>query len=88
MTNVIKTLAQLASDACLQSPQATEQLLINNNIEEAIAKAIISKDVVSLERQLDVCPDIVCLVAPAEDEEENEQEDKDSTEEANNVVGF
>ena len=71
MTTVIETLVQLASDASLQNPQATEQLLINNNVEENIAESIINKDVVSLERQLDVRPDIVCAVHPAEDDDVN-----------------
>lgn len=93
MTAVIETLVQIASDASLQSPQATEQLLINNNVEESIAQAIINKDVISLERQLDVCPDIVCLVVPAKDDDDEEQDDdkgdSDSTEETNNnVIGF
>lgn len=89
MTTIIQTLALLASDASLQTPQAIEQLLADNNTEESIATAIINKDIVSLERQLDVCPDIVCLVVPAEDDEDGEKKDKDSAEETNNIaIGF
>ena len=80
MTTVIDTLTQLASNASLQTPAATEQLLSANNIEEAVADAILAKDVVSLERQLDVCPDIACLLVPAEDDEEEKQDDKDTSE--------
>jgi len=89
MTTVIETLAQLASDASLQTPQAIEQCLIDNGIDEAISNTIINKDVISLERQLDVCPDIVCTVFPAEDEEKEEKDDDDSTEETSNrVIGL
>ena len=92
MTAVIETLVQMASDASLQSPQATEQLLINNNIEESIAEAIINKDGISLERQLDVRPDIVCFILPADDESEEKDDgkgDTDSSEETSNrVIGF
>jgi len=86
MTTVIETLAQLASDASLQNSQATEQLLIDNNVEETIATAIINKDVTSLERQLDVCPDIFCVLLPAEDEEsESDGSTEDNESEENNT---
>ena len=92
MTKAIQVLEQMANDASLQNPQATEQLLIDNNIEESIAAAIINKDVISLERQLDVRPDIVCFVAPAEDDDEEKDDDNgdtDSSEEtSNHVIGF
>ncbi len=72
MSTVIDTLAQIASDASLQTPAATEQLLTEHNIDAAMSAAIIAKDVTSLERQLDVRPDIVCLiVAPSDDDDVN-----------------
>ncbi|MCW8832878.1 MAG: hypothetical protein OQK09_11605 [Colwellia sp.] len=80
MTKVIETLAQLASDASLQSAQAMEKLLIDNNIEDTIATAVINKDVVSLERQLDVCPDVVCFLVPAEDDEQSEDNGSEESE--------
>ncbi len=90
MSTVIDTLAQIASDASLQTPAATEQLLTEHNIDAAISAAIIAKDVTSLERQLDVCPDIVCFVAPAEDDEsESESESDDSSEASGQLaIGF
>jgi hypothetical protein len=82
MTTVIETLSQMASDASIQNSQDIEQLLSDNKIDEDIIQSILAKDVTSLERQLDVCPDIVCILAPAEDdepEEESEQEEESNS---------
>ena len=92
MTKVIQVLEQMANDASLQTEQAIEQLLTTTEVDAEQAEAIISKDVTSLERQLDVCPDIVCLILPAEDDDEEKDDDKDdddSAEETSNIViGF
>ncbi len=90
MSNVMHVLEQIGSDATLQSEQAIEELLTTTEVNAEQAEAIINKDVTSLERQLDVCPDIVCVVAPAEDDDkEKDDEDDDSTEETSNrVMGF
>tara|TARA_B110001454_G_C12507662_1_gene345411 strand:+ start:161 stop:436 length:276 start_codon:yes stop_codon:yes gene_type:complete len=91
MSNVIQVLEQMGSDANIQSEDAIETLLVSAELETEITEAIINKDVISLERQLDVCPDIVCLVLPAEDDDEkdDDNDDQDSTEEtSNSVIGF
>ena len=86
MYTVIETLAKIASDASIQESKETEQLLINNNIDEAIATAILNKDVTSLERQLDVSTDIVCFqVVPGEEDEPAEQEDDEDNK---SVINF
>jgi len=88
MTKTVQVLAQMASNASIQNPQTIEQLLIDNNIETAISEAIINKDVTSLERQLDVCPDIVCIIHTP-DEDDDKKDDDDSTEEPEQaVIGF
>jgi hypothetical protein len=88
MPTVIQTLAKIASDVNLQEPKEIEQLLISNNIDEAIATAIMAKDIISLERQLDVSTDIVCFVVQPDDEpEENESEDE-NTENAKSVINL
>jgi len=91
MSKVIQVLAQMGSDVSCQSEDATNSLLVTIELESEIAEFIINKDVTSLERQLDVCPDIVCAVFPAEDDEEekDDEKDDDSTEETSNcVIGF
>lgn len=87
MSNVIQVLAQMGSDADLQSEQAIAQLLTTAEVNIDQAEAIINKDAITLECQLDVRPDIVCYIAPPEDDEEEEDEDS-SEEKSINVIGF
>ena len=87
MSKVIQVLEQMGSDGNCQSEQAIDQLLATTEVNAEQAEAIINKDVTSLERQLDVCPDIVCIILPADDEE-GEGEDDSTEETSNNVIGF
>lgn len=88
MSKVMQVLEQMGSDAHCQSDDAIKGLLAAAELATDMTTAIISKDVISLERQLDIRPDIVCLVLPAEDDED-EDDDKDTTEETSNrVIGF
>jgi len=94
MSKVIQVLAQMGSDAIFQSEQSEEaitSLLAATELDTEITEAITTKDIISLERQLDVCPDVVCFILPAEDDEEEKDDDKDedSTEETSHrVIGF
>ncbi len=92
MSNVIQVLEKMGSDATLQNKDAIQTLLASTELETEMTQAIASEDVTSLAHQLDVCPDIVCIIhAPDDDDKEKEEEDddKDSTEESNQIViGF
>ena len=79
MSKVIQVLEQMGNDASLQSEQAIEQLLATAEVNAEQAQAIINKDTIMLERQLDVCPDIVCLLVPAEDDEKEEGDEKEES---------
>ena len=86
MNKVIEILESMGSNAELSSLEAVDTLLTKTEIHEEQSKAIITKDVTSLERQLDICPDIYCLLLPADDEEEKDSEtDQDNTE-TNSVI--
>ena len=86
MSKVMQVLEQMGSDANCQSEDAINNLLVAAELDPEITEAIVNKEVISLERQLDVCPDIVCVVLPAEEEDDD---DEDSTEEKiNSVIGF
>ena len=87
MPTVIETLAKIASDASIQESKEIEQLLISNNIDEAIATAILNKDLTSLERQLDVSTDIVCLIVQPDPNDEP-KEDEDENEDTQSVINF
>lgn len=89
MLNAIQVLATIGSDATLQSDDAIASLLIKSELDSATVEAIVNKDVISLERQLDICPDIVCIILPADDDEDEDEEKDDSTEETNKLaIGF
>ena len=87
MYTVIEALAKIASDASIQESKEIEQLLINNNVDEAIATAILNKDLTSLERQLDVSTDIVCLIVQPDPNDEP-KEDEDENEDTQSVINF
>lgn len=86
MSKIIQVLEQMANNANLQNEQAIEQLLTVTDVSAEQAEAIINKDVISLERQLDVCPDIYCLLFPAEDEEPAEDDSEESETEIQSIV--
>lgn len=89
MSKVIQVLAQMASDSSLQNESAVEALLTTKEINADQSEAIIAKDVITLERQLDICPDIVCIMFPAEDGEASEEsEEDDSKTEIKSVVNI
>lgn len=94
ISKVIQVLEQMGSDATFQnkqSEQAIERLLTATEVNAEQAEAIINKDIISLEHQLDVCPDIVCFVLPADDDEngdDKENEDDSTKETSNTVIGF
>lgn len=89
MSNVMQVLAKMGSDASCQNEAEVEDLLTRVELDGEIAEAIINKDIATLERQLDVRPDIVCMLVPAEDddeEKEDDNKDKDSSETENQRV--
>lgn len=91
MSKVIHVLEQMSRDATFQDEDAVNKLLIAAELDSEITKAIINKDVISLERQLDVRTDMMCGVFPAEEEDENEdkEDNKDSSGKiCNRVIGF
>jgi len=87
MSRIIQVLEEMASDSSLQNNEAIVALLTSTDINSDQSEAIIAKDVTSLGRQLDICPDIVCFVAPAEDDDSS-QEQESADEKTSIVVGF
>jgi hypothetical protein len=84
VSKVIQVLAKMASDSNFQNNEAIEALLASEEINAEQSKAIITKDLISLEKQLDICPDIVCIFIPAEDD--NSEETESESEEENNDI--
>jgi hypothetical protein len=83
MSKVIEFLARMGQEANTD----IESLLAQADMDVNQSKAIINKDVTSLERQLDICPDIKCFIIPAEDDEPvDDQESENET--TSNAIGF
>ncbi|RHW77869.1 hypothetical protein [Colwellia sp. RSH04] len=80
MNKVVEILTEMAQN----SSSDIEQLVTQVTSEQA--EAIIKKDITSLERQLDICPDIKCFIIPAEDDEPSEN-DKEETE-SKSLINF
>jgi hypothetical protein len=79
MNNVMQILAQMGSDASLQKEQAIEQLLTTVEVDAEQAQAIINKDITSLEHQLGVSSEIICAVAIADDEDDEQENTIENT---------
>lgn len=88
MSNLIQVLAKMASDSSLHNEAAIEALLASNDINTEQSEAIIAKDVTSLERQLDICPDIVCVLLPAEDDDVPTEDESENEEDKKSVMNF
>lgn len=94
MSKIIQALEQIGNDAKLQNEQAIEQWLVTTELEADQAETIINKDIISLERQLDVCPDVVCIILPAEDDDDDDKKGDDDDENepiektSYSVIGF
>ncbi|QSX40042.1 hypothetical protein [Shewanella cyperi] len=69
MNQAIQFLVKLGSDASLQSQEALAKLPVH------IVAMIEAKDIEALKAELDVVPDVVCVMVPAEDEDSDQDED-------------
>ncbi|MGL1958678.1 MAG: hypothetical protein OCD00_15330 [Colwellia sp.] len=72
---VIALLEKMAADASLQNDNAINILVEQSSLTDNSKKALLNSDIITLERNLDVCPDIVCLISSPEDDEPEQEED-------------
>ncbi|RTR29717.1 hypothetical protein [Shewanella atlantica] len=77
MSNVIELLERMGQDASLQTQQSFEKAILESELTSELKQSLINRDDISLKRELDVCPDVVCIFLPAEDEKPNEDSDED-----------
>lgn len=80
MTTITQVLEQMGQHANLQNNAEVEEFINQAELSIELKNALINKDTVSLERQMDVCPDIVCFLVPAEDDQPAEEDSKDNSE--------
>lgn len=83
MSNIIHLLERMGQDAQLQNQSQLEAEISQAQVSTSLKQALLSQDATALHNELDVCPDIVCLMVPAKDDkpkEEKESESKPDTE--------
>jgi hypothetical protein len=73
----------MGKDAKLQNADAINHLLNIAELDVDITNSITNKDTIALDRQLNVCPDIYCMLFPAIPEDPLEQDNKEESEEEN-----
>ncbi|MCL1041856.1 hypothetical protein L2712_09410 [Shewanella marisflavi] len=74
MPNIIQLLERMGQDATLQNEANFQQAITESTLSTTLKASLLNRDDISLKRELDVCPDIVCIMLPAEDEPEQEEE--------------
>ncbi|MCL1043766.1 hypothetical protein L2737_00235 [Shewanella electrodiphila] len=81
MSSIIKLLERMGQDSTLtDSKESSEKAINKADINNELKQALINKDVQAIVNQLDVCPDIYCLLFPADEEEAEEKPAEDKTE--------
>ncbi|MEZ9593048.1 hypothetical protein AB4298_00280 [Shewanella sp. 10N.261.52.F9] len=78
MSNIIQLLERMGQDASLQTETNFEQAIAESALTESLKQALINKDDISLKRELDVCPDVVCILL-AHEEDDDDDTDSEST---------
>ncbi|PMG76860.1 hypothetical protein BCU84_12480 [Shewanella sp. 10N.286.51.B7] len=74
MSSIIKLLERMGQESGLtESAIEFETAITESNLNEQLKQTMLNRDIVALEKALDICPDVVCILFPA-DEEEKEQE--------------
>ncbi|WP_299793399.1 hypothetical protein [uncultured Shewanella sp.] len=81
MSNVIELLERMGQDASLQSTEEQCIAIKSSGLEENIKEPLLKKDLIKLKKELDICPDVVCIFFPAEDEPEKDSPEKESPKE-------
>ena len=81
MKNVTQVLASMGASAELQSPESVAEFVNRSELSAEMQTALIEQDATTLERNLDICPDIVCIILAPEDDEPEETEDAPNEEE-------
>ncbi|WP_394147241.1 hypothetical protein [Shewanella atlantica] len=69
MSNVIELLERMGKDASLQTQQSFEKAILESELTSELKQTLINRDDISLKRELDICPDVVCILLTPEDEE-------------------
>ncbi|WP_281558742.1 hypothetical protein [Thalassomonas sp. RHCl1] len=86
MSNIIQLLEKMGQEANLQDKDKLEQAIQTAELEHSLKESLLNKDKLTLERQLDICPDIVAFLFPAEDDQPQQEDDEEQKEEIRSVI--
>jgi len=86
MTNLVEILETLGKTSDLSNESEIKTFLESSKLDEETINAILTKNEEQLAHQLDVCPDIVCLLVPAEDDEDSEGDSEEQEESSIKLV--
>ncbi|GIU41392.1 hypothetical protein TUM4438_05460 [Shewanella sairae] len=76
MSNIIQLLERMGQDASLQTAEQYNSAINAAELSSELKQSLLTKNIPSLEKQLDICPDIYCVFLPAEDEDSTEESDE------------
>ncbi len=68
-SNIIQLLERMGQDASLQSTAEFQQVVSESTLSKDLKQSLLNKDIISLEKQLDTCPDVYCAFLAPEDDE-------------------
>ena len=86
MKSVTQVLASMGASADLQSPASVAEFVNQSELSAELQTALIEQDVTTLERNLDICPDIVCIIMDPEDDEPSEDDEEQNAPQENAVL--
>ncbi|WP_153912828.1 hypothetical protein [Shewanella sp. TC10] len=79
MSSIIKLLERIGQESGLtESAIEFETAITESNLNEQLKQTMLNRDIVALEKALDICPDVVCILLPADEEESESEADKPS----------
>ncbi|WP_144206802.1 hypothetical protein [Shewanella donghaensis] len=73
MSNIIQLLERMGQDADLQNPQLLADAISTSSLTPELKQALLNNDTSSLEKQLDICPDVVGLMVLTEDDQPEDE---------------
>lgn len=86
MSNIIQLLERMGQDAALQSQNAKAQEILAADVAAEIKNSLLVNDAEALHEQLDICPDVVAFLLPAEDEQKEDENNENEEQEQASAV--
>ena len=86
MSNIIQLLERMGQDAALQNQDAKAREILASDVAAERKSSLLVNDAEALHEQLDICPDVVAFLLPAEDEQKEDENNENEEQEQANAV--